>query len=226
MKIYIWTALLACSSVLSGCASASRTPSSSLPPVSISIGEVLQGPPVAGSAAERADLQETIALQQSRTLQDCARAGAAAKPSLSSFFGLPAGPLTEVEIKRLDPYFFRILESVRPVIGKAKDSWSRPRPAATDSRVTPCLPNERSSSYPSGHAMLAAVFARSLSLVFPQRQTEILRRAEQIEEDRVLSGLHFRTDVQDGDRLGQAVAKQLESSSDYMTMVEEMRGSR
>ncbi len=183
--------------------------------------KLLPGPPQKGSEQDRADLAEVLRLQKSRTAQDCERARFENSPNLETLFG-PRYPglLTREQVEKLGPAFKRIFDDIRPVVGTAKDRWPRGRPSIEHPEVTPCLERETSGSYPSGHAMLSTVFAETLAILYPDKKGALAARSRQANEDRVLSGLHYPSDVRDGEALGRAVFDTLLRNPEFVKLLE------
>jgi acid phosphatase (class A) len=177
--------------------------------------KLIPGPPAPGSPAEKSDLHGVLKLQAKRSPEDCARAKASLRPSLATLYGAPHGPLSAAEIEKLSPLFVRILDDVRPFIGRAKDKWNRPRPSVANPEVQLCVEPESSSSYPSGHAVLSVVYAEALAKIFPRRAAAIRARSRQIDEDRVRIGLHFPSDVRDGEVIGKKLFAMLQASAPF-----------
>lgn len=67
--------------------------------------------------------------------------------------------------------------------------------------LTPPFP-----SYVSGHAAFSGAAARVLGQALPERAASLQAQAEQAAESRLLGGIHFRHDNEDGLKLGRQVA--------------------
>ncbi|MBI4725584.1 MAG: phosphatase PAP2 family protein [Rhodomicrobium sp.] len=63
-----------------------------------------------------------------------------------------------------------------------------------------------SFSYPSGHATYGAFAGFLLAEMVPEKRAEIYARIEDYARSRLVSGVHFRSDVEAGKLLGAAVA--------------------
>jgi acid phosphatase (class A) len=89
----------------------------------------------------------------------------------------------------------------------AKDHFKRSRPWIVDPGVRTCTRDEApQSSYPSGHATMGFAMAVVLSRAAPSRATELLARAREYARERIVCGMHFRSDIVAGETLGTAVA--------------------
>ena len=71
----------------------------------VPIASAIPAPYPTGSAATRAELDQILQLQASRTAEDCARIGVEAQVSLEDFFGPAYGPLTKAEVQSWTPFF-------------------------------------------------------------------------------------------------------------------------
>ncbi len=165
----------------------------------------LPGPPATGSAEDQADYAQNLALQISRTPDDCARASTEVKITLASFFGAPYGPLSDQEVSRYNQLFENLYLEANGYIGIAKQQWQRPRPYVAHPDLKPCIKLESSSSYPSGHSALAEFYARVLIVLFPDRSEVMKARAKQIALDRNIGGVHYPSDIRDGNLLGDQI---------------------
>jgi len=103
----------------------------------------------------------------------------------------------------------------------AKARFARPRPGqivAGDRAVDP-----ETYSYPSGHAVRAAVHARLLAQIEPDREVELVREAWFYCHSRLVRGAHFPSDVVAGFVLGEAIADAMLRSQ---TMQDDLRVAR
>jgi hypothetical protein len=75
-------------------------------------------------------------------------------------------------------------------------------PAFAPLLVTPGFP-----SYVSGHATVSAAAATILAHLFPQAAGEFAHLAQEAADSRLWGGIHFRSDNEEGVRLGRAVGE-------------------
>ncbi|MBY0371003.1 hypothetical protein K2X33_09970, partial [bacterium] len=165
--------------------------------------------PALESEQQKADEAELNALQKSRTPADCDRARAEVSVSLQTFFGKPVGPLDSKTIARLNPFFEQVRNDADYFIHALKRDLPRARPYSYILGIEPCIPREVSLAYPSGHATLAKVFARVLTDLYPKQKTVLEARAKQIGDDRVLAGVHHRSDIEAGRKLADLVYEEM-----------------
>ena len=178
----------------------------------IDIKTVLSEPPADTSEITRSEIERMLALQAARTPEDVKRLNAEGTFSLSlltevlgkSFSGqfLPA---TEALLKFVS-------EDAKAVISAAKSQWKRSRPWAVDKRIQPCIEKPTSFSYPSDRTAHSRVWAVVLCELFPASKEALLAKAERLSQDRVLSGVHFPSDIEAGKKLGQTIADKIMQS--------------
>ncbi|MGH9853650.1 MAG: phosphatase PAP2 family protein [Blastocatellia bacterium] len=83
----------------------------------------------------------------------------------------------------------------------------RPRPSDFNRSLTTAIPNPRSPSYPSEHAVAAGAASAVLAHFFPQQAAFFNAKAEEAGQSRLLAGVQYPSDVKDGLELGRAVAQ-------------------
>jgi hypothetical protein len=88
----------------------------------------------------------------------------------------------------------------------AKYAYWGIRPFQFDPEFKPLITTPNFPGYPSGHAMLSGTAAAMLSYLFPADAEFFNKQAEAAAESRLLGGVHFRLDNDEGLRLGRAVA--------------------
>lgn len=89
----------------------------------------------------------------------------------------------------------------------SKAAHGRTRPAAFDATLATALPNPATPSYPSEHAAAAAAAASVLAYVFPEKAAEYAALAREAGESRIAAGVQYRSDVEAGMTLGEAVGE-------------------
>ncbi|SDC54890.1 PAP2 superfamily protein [Cupriavidus sp. YR651] len=91
---------------------------------------------------------------------------------------------------------------------RAKYQHLRPRPTDLDASLP--LPSgfgvPPHPSYPSGHSALSGAAKTILSEIFPNDAATFQAMANEAGMSRLKAGIHFRTDMEDGDRLGARIA--------------------
>jgi hypothetical protein len=82
---------------------------------------------------------------------------------------------------------------------------------------------EESGSYPSAHAVRGIVWASILSEIFPDKKKDLMARGQLLGEDRVIAGIHFPSDVQAGQKLGEAIFQKLMTTPDFKDALEQAK---
>jgi acid phosphatase (class A) len=155
-------------------------------------------PPPAVSAQTRAELDELLELQRRRTAADIEAARADRKTEASRFYGA-LGLSESAELPRVERLIERAEDDVRLYIRAAKETFRRRRPGEIESRLLPCIDRVREDlSYPSGHAAYGYATAYLLAGLAPQRRDALLARADQFARQRMVCGVHFRSDIEAG----------------------------
>ncbi|WP_236072442.1 phosphatase PAP2 family protein [Prochlorococcus marinus] len=104
------------------------------------------------------------------------------------------------------PQFVRLVDEVK---NQLKYAMGRSRPFVTHQDLKPCLPREDSASYPSGHATWYVTTSLLLADLLPERRERLLAVGHQGMAARVTCGMHYPSDVEAGQRLGEAAVKQI-----------------
>ena len=166
-------------------------------------------PPAAGSDAEKQDLQAEIEAQKTRTPERIAEAKLDANYSVTLFTNIVGPKLTP----KNDPVTFRFFDELNQqigqVVGAAKDRFKRPRPYLAHPDTIHALFAANGYSYPSGHSTHSYAFAIILGKIFPDRAAAFMERARKIAQSRVDAGVHYTSDIKEGDVVGHEVAKEL-----------------
>jgi acid phosphatase (class A) len=182
-----------------------------LTPVSVDLYRLLPPPPEAGSAQERAELDELLRLQATRTPTEVRRAQEDASMSIFRFadaLGSPA-KFNPRQLPLTSELFARIGRDQGLFMNPAKDAFARPRPFVTDRYLAPIVPEPPSTSYPSGHSTWAVACAIVLADMLPERRTQIFARADEYAHNREVGGVHYPSDVFAGHLAGTALAEAL-----------------
>jgi membrane-associated phospholipid phosphatase len=88
----------------------------------------------------------------------------------------------------------------------AKFAYWAIRPFQLDPEFTPLFPTPNHPAYPSAHSCLSVATAIILANLFPADADEVMALAQQAADSRIWAGIHFRSDVVVGSKLGEDVA--------------------
>ena len=87
----------------------------------------------------------------------------------------------------------------------AKYTYWAPRPAMVDPSITSVFVTPNHPSYPSAHSCISVGQATVLGQLFPRDAGRFSDLAMQAGEARIMAGIHFRSDINAGTKLGQQV---------------------
>jgi acid phosphatase (class A) len=159
-----------------------------------------------------AELAELFELQRSRTTEMTSHAQKDYERTLSRFLDDPRINLPTEKIRECatcSAFFARLKDSIEAVNEVAKNKFHRVRPyKLPNNGLVPLkeIKPDDSPSYPSGHAAFAALTGIMLAQMVPERRTEIFERVKDYCNSRLVSGVHFRSDVDAGQVLGSVIA--------------------
>ncbi len=183
----------------------------------------LPAPPSPGTSQDAADLQTEIAAQTTRTSERSNQAVADAGNAAALIMKDVDPRVTPAD----DPGFYRFLELLKnqatAVDVYAKNRWQRPRPFVAHPELIHPLFTADGFSYPSGHSTVAMCEAVILEQIYPDKATLIMQDAERIAQSRVVAGVHYETDVEQGKVLGEQVARELLATPAFVSALDEAR---
>ena len=96
---------------------------------------------------------------------------------------------------------------------KAKPAHHRKRPYQVDASIKPAVMVAQDFSYPCEYSATAAAASTVLSYFFPELSDSIMKLAKEASQSRVYAGVQFPSDVTDGWKLGEQVAKEVIAKS-------------
>jgi acid phosphatase (class A) len=159
-------------------------------------------PSAPDSPETRAELDELLKLQATRTHADVAAARADRKTEVRRFYpalGLDGAQMPD--LPRLERLAEKVEDDVRIHVRHVKDQFRRLRPYEVEPRLEPCIDDVRGDlSYPSGHAAFAYSMYLMLAMMIPEREPQLRARATQFARQRMICGVHFPSDLEAGER--------------------------
>lgn len=167
----------------------------------VKLSELLSPPPKRGDEVDLKDYEVILNFQKTRTKADCDRGAAVVHVDIKTFFGKPYGPLSDEEILSVPEVFRQISLDTDYFVQMIKKDTDRLRPYYADKRVKPCVHKEVTKAYPSGHTAISRVLAKMLAFRFPKKADDLMKRADQIGNDRVIVGVHHPSDIKAGQML-------------------------
>lgn len=179
---------------------------------------LLPPPPADGSDTQKAELAELDRIQATMSAADFARATVDNDNENATLFATVLGP--SFDLTKL-PATARLLDDVaheeKAAAKLAKVYFHRARPYVFDTGLKTCEKPDADphNSYPSGHATLGFATGVVLAALLPSKSQVILARAADYAHERLVCGVHFRSDIVAGQVLGTAVALQLLADKDF-----------
>ena len=195
------------------------------------LGQATPLPPDAGSEAERADREATLAYRTSpgSPRWTLAQMQAEISPALAlGHFDCPLGTrLSQEPPPALVRLFSRALEDVSASARVAKGRIFRARPFVDDPSVQTCIRVDETyrtnSSAPSSHATAGIVFGLIMADAAPDQAAALNRRGQAIGDSRLVCGLHYAADVQAGQQLGHDLFALISATPDYQADIAQAR---
>jgi acid phosphatase (class A) len=182
-------------------------------------------PPQHDSAHTRAELQELLRLQGSRTAHQIEHVKGDDHRTVQRFLD---GMGVKVEqLPNTATHFFECIgEVVEKAVREAKTTFMRTRPYRLhESKLHTLkkLSDRDSTSYPSGHATYGTVVGLVLVEMLPEKKQEIYKRIQDYGYSRLVSGAHFRSDVYAGNVAGAAIAAALMNQEGFRDQFKEAK---
>jgi acid phosphatase (class A) len=195
-----------------------------LSPVALDLQNLLPAPPAADSLVAQAEREVLYHLQAERTPAQVARALRVNAEDIFSFGSDVLGPWFEAKrLPQTAAFFAQVNDDLTPFNRAAKTLFNRRRPPYADARLKPCIEFSDSGSYPSGHALRAALWAGLLGAIFPDKSAACQDRAAETRWARLLAGVHYPSDVEAGRILGDALAREMLKQPGVQKALEEIR---
>ena len=175
----------------------------------LSLRQLLGDPPANDSPQAKAELEEILEWQRTRTQEQVIRARAEIQLTPYVFSEVLGSWFNPQNIPEADALLKKTQNDLYAILDRAKRLWNRPRPSRQDSRVKPAIEVPRNAAYPSGHATLGTCLGMILAELAPMYRKALLERAQVIGQDRIIIGVHHPSDVVAGNKLGAYVAERL-----------------
>jgi acid phosphatase (class A) len=176
----------------------------------VDILSLLAPPPAQDSQETKAELQELKDIQKSRTKEQEASAQGDLDKDVFRFADVLGDKFKTEDLPLTTALFKKAVEAGANAVKPIKKFYDRPRPFIVDKDIHPCVKEEDTAeSYPSGHATAGYVMAVLLANMVPEKKAEIFARGWLFAHNRLVGGVHYRSDVEGGRIAGTLVACQL-----------------
>jgi acid phosphatase (class A) len=167
--------------------------------------KLLAPPPPDCSSRTQAEIVELIELQKIRTPQEKTLAVSDDKLSVFQFAPAVLGPkFTVANLPLTEELFRHLAKDAISIFNGPKDKWNRKRPFMVSTEVEACSEHASSGAYPSGHSIFGYLAAIVLADMVPEKEVELFERAAQYARNRMVCGVHYRSDIEAG-RIGGTV---------------------
>jgi acid phosphatase (class A) len=189
----------------------------------IDLSSLLLPPPCDSCEITKAELTELQALQKARTPEMARHASDDYTRTLERFL---AGMNISVESDRLgdaEPLFKCIAKTTEDTVDKARMQFHRTRPYNLPDNRLEVLKEITANdlpSFPSDHSAFGTVTGMVLMQMVPELRDRIAARIEDFGLSRLISGVHYRSDVYAGEVAGAAIAASLFANSDFRARFE------
>jgi acid phosphatase (class A) len=192
---------------------------------------LLPPPPADGSARDKSDLRAVLDLQKTLTPERLERIHADVEQSVYRIAGEVLGPkFTKDNFPLAGAFFDKINKDSVVGVRAIKQKYKRLRPFQASKEVqTPAdiAAASQGPTYPSGHGTFGAEVALVLSMMVPEKRSELFARGWQYGEQRIASGVAYPSDWEGG-HIGATVMVTLmlqkpEFKADYEAVKAEVR---
>jgi acid phosphatase (class A) len=184
-----------------------------LTPAQVDASRLLPPAPAQDSAQTRAEIAELERIAKERTPEAFAAAARDAKDETGAMFADALGPAFDLAKLPATAKMLADIHTTEEVVSKpAKEFFHRERPWVVDPSLTTCTehkPGSSPTSYPSGHATIAYAMGAILASLVPDKAQAILARSSQFAENRLVCGVHYRSDIVAGEAFGTVIAVDL-----------------
>src|ERR1700722_16042944 len=187
---------------------------------------VLPPPPIAGSPQAQSEMAELHAIAGRATPDMLAAAKRDSDDERPDLFNAVLG-FDVMALPATANLLNDVVKEQSADAGVAKKFFHRDRPWIVDSSIQTCEahgPGPAKNSYPSGHATLAFSTGVVLAALMPDKAQIILERSREYAENRLVCGVHFRTDIMAGQDLGTIVAVRLMQDPHFASEMDAARG--
>lgn len=175
----------------------------------------LPPPPANDSRQTRVELGEVLTYQVTRTPEMVKRAQDDVVEDVWRFADVMGPKFTPQSLPKFSAFFDRVVATEAAVVDPAKDKWKRTRPHQLSDLVKPAVKISNSGAWPSGHTTVGTLMGVILSNMVPEKRAEIMARAWEYGQNRIVGGIHFRSDIEMGRLAGMLTAEAVMNTDDY-----------
>lgn len=188
-----------------------------LPEQPFDLQNILPPPPAETSPQEADELAELHRIEESRTAEAEERAKSDdAEEEVFIYRTIFGKDFSAERLPAVASFFSRIKNDASLFAKAGKVAWHRRRPVAVDPTLHP-IGRGTSESYPSGHATLGWLDGIILAAMVPEKREEILTRAADYAHNRLICGVHFRSDIEAGQVAATVASRLLMQNVQFQT---------
>lgn len=197
-RFVLWTVII----ITFICTQANPEAASFVSQAQVDLFKLLVPPTSDHSPLTQAEISELIQIQKTSTPQERTLAVMDDKISVFQFATPILGPkFTLGNFPLTEEFFRRLAKDVISIFNDSKERWKRTRPFQVNSEVKPCSYEATSGAYPSGHSTFGYLTAIVLADMIPEKKVQFFERADQYSRNRMVCGVHYRSDIEAG-RIG------------------------
>jgi acid phosphatase (class A) len=189
----------------------------------VDVASLLLPPPCDACDITKAELAELQALQKSRTPDTVKHASDDYTRTVERFLAGMTPSIMVEKVGAADRLFACAADTTEDAIGAAKAKFNRARPYTLPDnglQVLKTIPVNDTPSFPSAHAAFGTVAGLILIEMAPELRERISARIEDFGLSRLISGVHYRSDVYAGEFAGAAIAASLLADRDFRAELE------
>jgi acid phosphatase (class A) len=184
---------------------------------------LLPTPPSVGSDEYKAEIEEMLAIQATRTEAQIKQFRSQETLGLGAFKDIMPELASPDDLPKLKKLYKAMKDATTVPVDTGKDYFKRLRPFREDNRIEPLGARDQEYAYPSGHATRGYLYARILAQIDPDKKDALMERGRQIGWNRVMGGMHHPSDIAAGRTLGQAIARTLLRDADFKAQLDEVK---
>ncbi len=182
-----------------------------LDPGQVDAARLVPPPPVPGSAQAKDELAEIHAIHDRSSEREIEAARKDADDEKPDMFNAAIG-FDVTTLPQTTKLLEMVIEEEDTATKAAKKYFHRDRPWIVDPTIATCTPKPPGparNSYPSGHSSVGFAMGVMLANLMPEKSQAILARASEFAENRLVCGVHFRSDIVAGQQYGTILAVML-----------------
>ena len=193
-------------------------------PEALDLPALVPAPPAPDSLVTRTELEVVLQFQDARTPAQAARCVQIESEDIWLFGAEVVGPwFTAGNLPQTAAFFAEVRDDFILINRTAKALYPRRRPPFADPRIKPCVEFADTGAYPSGHGIQSSLWAALLGEIFPEHAAGFQARALETRRFKLISGVHYPSDIVAGQVLGEAVARAMLKNPAVQQALEKLR---